>query len=80
MTSQILGSVEAGRFGVAFAYCTVLIVIVMSVIGVMSALTSDRFYQVLARRRRGAGARSAHAPLGSPLGGGPSLPPGMGAG
>lgn len=51
MTSQILGSVEAGRFGVAFAYCTVLIIIVMSVIGLMSALTSERFYRTMSALR-----------------------------
>ena len=52
MTSQILGSVEAGRFGVAFAYCTVLIVIVMSVIGLMNLLTSARAYNFFTSRRR----------------------------
>ena len=42
MTSQILSEVEAGRFGNAFAYCTVLIVIVLAVIGLLSLLVRDR--------------------------------------
>lgn len=35
MTSQILNEVDAGRFGNAFAYCDILILIVLSVIGVL---------------------------------------------
>jgi iron(III) transport system permease protein len=42
MTSQILSEVDAGRFGNAFAYCTVLIVIVLTVIGLMNLLVKDR--------------------------------------
>lgn len=42
MTSQILSEVDAGRFGNAFAYCTVLIVIVLSVIGIMNLVLRDR--------------------------------------
>lgn len=42
MTSQILSEVDAGRFGNAFAYCTILIVIVLSVIGLMNFLVRDR--------------------------------------
>lgn len=42
MTSQILSEVDAGRFGNAFAFCTVLIVIVLTVIGVMNLLLRDR--------------------------------------
>jgi iron(III) transport system permease protein len=42
MTSQILSEVDAGRFGNAFAYCTILIVIVLSVIGLMNLLVRDR--------------------------------------
>lgn len=38
MTSQILSEVEAGRFGNAFAYCTILILIVLIVIGGLSLL------------------------------------------
>ena len=41
MTSQILSEVDAGRFGNAFAYCTILIVIVLSVIGLMNFLVRD---------------------------------------
>ncbi|HBX80239.1 MAG TPA: iron transporter permease, partial [Propionibacteriaceae bacterium] len=42
MTSQILSEVDAGRFGNAFAYCTVLITIVLAVIGLMNLLIRDR--------------------------------------
>lgn len=41
MTSQILSEVDAGRFGNAFAFCTILIVIVMAVIGLMNLLVRD---------------------------------------
>lgn len=36
MTSQILAEVDAGRFGNAFAYCAILIVIVLGVIGLLN--------------------------------------------
>lgn len=36
MTSQILNEVDSGRFGNAFAYCAILIVIVLSVIGLLN--------------------------------------------
>ncbi|MDO5696584.1 MAG: iron ABC transporter permease [Dermatophilus congolensis] len=36
MTSQILAEVDAGRFGNAFAYCAILVVIVLTVIGLMN--------------------------------------------
>lgn len=42
MTSQILSEVDAGRFGNAFAYCTVLIVIVLTVIGAINLIVRDR--------------------------------------
>ncbi|GAP16054.1 ABC-type Fe3+ transport system, permease component [Longilinea arvoryzae] len=35
MTSQILNEVDAGRFGNAFAYCDILILIVLTVIGIL---------------------------------------------
>jgi iron(III) transport system permease protein len=35
MTSQILAEVDAGRFGNAFAYCVVLMIIVLSLIGLV---------------------------------------------
>ncbi|MDU0347334.1 iron ABC transporter permease [Actinomyces sp. MRS3W] len=38
MTSQILAEVDAGRFGNAFAFCTILIIIVMTVIGGLNLL------------------------------------------
>ncbi|WP_425320942.1 ABC transporter permease [Actinomyces bowdenii] len=41
MTSQILAEVDAGRFGNAFAFCTILIVIVMTVIGLTNLLVRD---------------------------------------
>ena len=42
MTSQILAEVDAGRFGNAFAFCTILIVIVMAVIGLTNVLVRDK--------------------------------------
>lgn len=42
MTSQILSEVEAGRFGNAFAYCSILIVIVLSVIGILNFVMRGR--------------------------------------
>ncbi len=42
MTSQILSEVDSGRFGNAFAYCTILIAIVLGVIGAMNLLIRDR--------------------------------------
>lgn len=36
MTSQILAEVDSGRFGNAFAYCAILIVIVLSFIGLLN--------------------------------------------
>jgi iron(III) transport system permease protein len=38
MTSQILDEVDAGRFGNAFAYCTVLILMVLVILGAASLL------------------------------------------
>ncbi|MFT4134930.1 ABC transporter permease [Microbacterium sp.] len=38
MTSQILDEVDAGRFGNAFAYCTILILMVLAILGVASLL------------------------------------------
>lgn len=38
MTVQVLDEVDAGRFGNAFAYCTVLIVLVLAVVGITTAL------------------------------------------
>lgn len=42
MTSQILSEVEAGRYGNAFAYCTMLILIVLTVIGLLSLAVRGR--------------------------------------
>lgn len=42
MTSQILAEVDAGRFGNAFAFCTILILIVLVVIGALNLLVRDR--------------------------------------
>ena len=38
MTSQILDEVDAGRFGNAFAYCTLLIAMVLVILGITSAV------------------------------------------
>ncbi|MDC4233808.1 iron ABC transporter permease [Actinomyces sp. B33] len=51
MTSQILAEVDAGRFGNAFAFCTILIVIVMTVIGLTNLLVRDT--SVTAQNRAG---------------------------
>lgn len=42
MTKQILSEVDAGRFGNAFAFCTLLLLIVVSVMGLMSLLVHGR--------------------------------------
>ena len=42
MTSQIFAEVDAGRFGHAFAYCTILILIVMAIIGLLNLLVRNR--------------------------------------
>lgn len=42
MTSQILSEVDAGRFGNAFAFCVILIVIVLGVTGLMNLAVKDR--------------------------------------
>jgi iron(III) transport system permease protein len=41
MTAQILAEVDVGRYGNAFAYCTILIVLVMMVIGLLNLLVRD---------------------------------------
>ena len=41
-SAQILSEVDSGRFGNAFAYCTILIAIVLGVIGAMNFLIRDR--------------------------------------
>lgn len=38
MTSQILAEVDAGRFGNAFAYCAILVVIVLAFIGLINLI------------------------------------------
>jgi iron(III) transport system permease protein len=42
MTKQILAEVDAGRFGNAFAFCVLLLLIVVSVMGAMSLLLRGR--------------------------------------
>jgi iron(III) transport system permease protein len=42
MTSQILAEVDAGRFGNAFAYCCVLMAIVLELVGLVRFLVRDR--------------------------------------
>ena len=42
MTKQILAEVDAGRFGNAFAFCTLLLLIVVAVMGVMSLIVHGR--------------------------------------
>jgi iron(III) transport system permease protein len=42
MTAQILNEVEGGRFGNAFAYCTILIGIVLAAIAILYAVVGSR--------------------------------------
>lgn len=42
MTKQILAEVDAGRFGNAFAFCTLLLLIVLGVMGLMSVIVHGR--------------------------------------
>jgi len=42
MTQQILNEVENGRYGNAFAYCVILIVIVLTAIGILAAVVGTR--------------------------------------
>lgn len=42
MTQQILAEVDAGRFGNAFAFCTLLLLIVLAVMGLMSLIVRGR--------------------------------------
>ncbi|HOG47288.1 MAG TPA: ABC transporter permease subunit, partial [Anaerolineae bacterium] len=41
MTAQILNEVDAGRFGNAFAYCVILIAIVLGAIGILYAVVGS---------------------------------------
>jgi iron(III) transport system permease protein len=50
MTSQILAEVDAGRFGNAFAYCAILIVIVLSFIGLLNLITLHPSIRGIQRR------------------------------
>lgn len=42
MTKQILAEVDAGRFGNAFAFCTLLLIIVVAVMGLLSLIVHGR--------------------------------------
>jgi len=42
MTQQILNEVENGRYGNAFAYCVILITIVLLAVGILYALVGSR--------------------------------------
>jgi iron(III) transport system permease protein len=42
MTAQILNEVDAARYGNAFAYCVVLIIIVLVAIGILTFLVGSR--------------------------------------
>jgi iron(III) transport system permease protein len=42
MTAQILNEVDAARYGNAYAYCVVLIAIVLVAIGILSFLVGSR--------------------------------------
>jgi iron(III) transport system permease protein len=51
MTSQILAEVDSGRFGNAFAYCTVLILIVLTLILIMNLLVRKVIFRGRTHRR-----------------------------
>ncbi len=53
MTAQILNEVDAGRFGNAFAYCVILIGLVLAVIGLLYVVvgTSNGVERDLGRAR-----------------------------
>ncbi len=42
MTAQILNEVDAARYGNAFAYCVILIIIVLIAIGILTFLIGSR--------------------------------------
>lgn len=50
MTSQILAEVDAGRFGNAFAYCAILVVIVLGVIGLLNLAMTHPSLRGIQRR------------------------------
>ncbi len=50
MTSQILAEVDAGRFGNAFAYCSILILIVLGVIGLLNLALLHPSFRGVGRR------------------------------
>ncbi|GAB48077.1 ABC transporter permease [Mobilicoccus pelagius] len=54
MTKQILSEVDAGRFGNAFAFCTLLLVIVLAVMGLLTLLVH---HEGRPARQTGGGAR-----------------------
>ena len=51
MTSQILAEVDSGRFGNAFAYCTVLILIVLTLILIINFLVRKVIFRGRTHRR-----------------------------
>lgn len=56
ITSQILGAADSGRYGIAFAYCTVLIAIVLAVFGLIrlvigGAAPLQRIAETMGRRK-----------------------------
>ena len=51
MTSQILAEVDSGRFGNAFAYCTVLIGIVLALILLLNVIVRKVVFRGRTHRR-----------------------------
>ena len=75
MTSQILGEVDGGRFGNAFAYCCVMIIIVLSALGMIRLIVGDGTFRrtrkistltKLGALRRGSSRLAPQPPLASP--------------
>jgi hypothetical protein len=52
MTSQILGEVDGGRFGNAFAYCCVMIIIVLTALGVIRLVVGDGTFRKSGKSRK----------------------------
>ena len=77
MTAQILNEVDAARYGNAYAYCVVLIAIVLIAIGILSFLVGSRTdaeqelgvatrHGADSRRDQGPGQRAGNAVAGAP--------------
>jgi iron(III) transport system permease protein len=46
LTSKILAEVDSGRYGASFAFCNILIVLVLTVMGIINLLVRDKSEKV----------------------------------